>query len=104
MLSTGSSIATGASRAYALVLDIGDAIVFSMLLGHCGRPRARGRMYLLISESIRASIEARRPDGTPNWAMYDTFWGATKGLAYFKERVGFRQYTRRLGLAVDAQA
>jgi hypothetical protein len=25
--------------------------------------------------------------------MYDTFWGASPGLAYFKERAGFRPYT-----------
>jgi hypothetical protein len=84
--------ADGRLRAYALVLDIGDAIVFSMLLGHADDVE-QGTMYLLVSEAIRASIEGRRPDGTPHWAMYDTFWGATKGLAYFKERVGFRQYT-----------
>jgi hypothetical protein len=25
--------------------------------------------------------------------MYDTFWGASTGLAFFKERLGFRPYT-----------
>lgn len=84
--------ADGRLRAYALVLDIGDAVVFSRLLGHAD-DLEQGVMYLLVSEAIRASIEGRRPDGTPHWAMYDTFWGAAKGLAYFKERVGFRQYT-----------
>ena len=82
----------GRLRAYAHVLDIGDAIVFSTLLGHSD-DLEQGTMYLLISEAIRTSIEARRSDGTPHWAMYDTFWGASKGLAYFKERMGFRRYT-----------
>jgi hypothetical protein len=78
------------------VLDIGDAIVFSMLSatqmtsrGDDVPPRQRGDP----GDDRGATIEGRRPDGTPHWAMYDTFWGATKGLAYFKERVGFRQYT-----------
>ena len=51
----------------------------------------RGAMYLLISESIRASIEARRPDGTPQLGDVRHVLGA-RGAAYFKERVGFRQH------------
>jgi hypothetical protein len=50
-------------------------------------------MYLLVSEVIREHIERRGPDGLPIWAMYDTFWGAAPGLAYFKRRFGFAPYT-----------
>jgi hypothetical protein len=42
---------------------------------------------------VRCGIEARRGDGSPRWIMYDTFWGASTGLAWFKERIGFRPFT-----------
>ena len=50
-------------------------------------------MYLLVSEVVRACIESRTAPGSPLWLMYDTFWGASRGLAFFKERLGFRPYT-----------
>jgi len=85
--------ADGRLRAYADVPVIGDAFVYSRILGHADH-LDRGVMYLLVSEVIREHIEAAaggRP--APTWAMYDTFWGASPGLAYFKERAGFRPYT-----------
>ena len=84
--------AEGRLRAYALVIDIGGAFVFSRLLGHAD-DLEQGTMYLLVSEVIREYIDGRRRNGSPTWAMYDTFWGAKRGLAYFKERLGFRPYT-----------
>jgi hypothetical protein len=84
--------AQGRLRAYALVVRFGDTIVFGRILGHADDLHY-GTMYLLVSEAIRESIDLKRATGSPLWAMYDTFWGATKGLAYFKERVGFRPYT-----------
>lgn len=82
----------GRLRAYAVVLVIGDVILFHKILGHADDLRY-GTMYLLVSEIIRESIDLRDARGSPNWMMYDTFWGATSGLAYFKERVGFQPYT-----------
>jgi hypothetical protein len=84
--------ADGRLRAYAIVPVIGDAFVFSTILGHAD-DLEHGTMYLLVSEVIRTFIHVRRATGSPTWAMYDTFWGASKGLAYFKERLGFRPYT-----------
>lgn len=84
---------SGRLRAYADVPVIGDAFVFSRLLGHA-HDLNRGVMYLLVSEVIREYIEAAGGDAAaPEWAMYDTFWGASTGLAFFKERLGFRPYT-----------
>lgn len=80
--------------AYATVHRLGDAFAFSSLIGHAGHLR-NGIMYLLVSEAVRSCIESRRPDGSPMWLMADTFWGASDGLAYFKERVGFHPYTVR---------
>ncbi len=82
----------GRLRAYAIVLDIGDAYTFSALIGHAD-DLDHGIMYLLVSEVIRHCIDARRADGSPMWLVFDTFWGATQGLADFKERTGFRPYT-----------
>jgi hypothetical protein len=85
--------ADGRLRAYADVPVIGDAFVYSRILGHADH-LDRGVMYLLVSEVIREHIEAAREGKPgPSWAMYDTFWGASPGLAYFKERAGFRPYT-----------
>jgi hypothetical protein len=82
----------GTLQAYADVLDIGGAFTFSYLIGHADH-LADGIMYLLVAEIVRSCIAGRRPDGTPAWLMVDTFWGASPGLASFKERTGFRPYT-----------
>ena len=84
--------AQGTLRAYADVSRFGDVIVFSRILGHAD-DLEHGPMYLLVSEVIRSWVERRGANASPAWAMYDTFWGASSGLAYFKERCGFRPYT-----------
>lgn len=84
--------AEGRVRAYATAPATGDAVVFTIILGHADDLEF-GTMYLLVSEVVRASIDARRADGSPRWLMYDTYWGASKGLAFFKERAGFAPYT-----------
>jgi hypothetical protein len=82
----------GRLRAYAIVPVIGDAFVFSTILGHADDLEF-GTMYLLVSEVIRTFIEQQSRGSGPCWAMYDTFWGASMGLRSFKERLGFRPYT-----------
>lgn len=86
--------ANGVLKAYAHILIYGEVFVFSRLLGHAD-DLDRGIMYLLISEVVREMIERKRKQGTPIWAMYDTFFGASAGLRYFKERLGFRPYKVR---------
>jgi hypothetical protein len=83
----------GRLRAYADALPLGDVILLSRILGHADHLE-HGTMYLLVSELVRAAIERRRRlSGEPTWVMYDTFWGASRGLAYFKERCGFMPYS-----------
>lgn len=82
----------GRLRAYSIMLVAGEAVVVKMILGHADDLK-HGTMYLLVSEIVREYIEMKEASGSPTWAMYDTFWGATKGLSYFKERLGFRPYT-----------
>lgn len=80
--------------AYGDLIDIGGAYTFRYLIGHAADLRA-GIMYLLMAEIVRGCIERRRPDGSPEWLMADTFWGASPGLAYYKDRTGFRPFTVR---------
>jgi hypothetical protein len=82
----------GRLRAYADVVDVGGVYILSSFLGHAA-DLPSGIMYLLIADLIARSAAARRADGSPGWLMYDTFWGASRGLAFFKSRAGFRPYT-----------
>jgi hypothetical protein len=88
----GIVAADGRLCAYADLFYIGDAFAFSYLIGHAD-DLEHGVMYLLVSEVTRYCIQARREDGSPAWLMADTFWGANPGLAYFKDRAGFRPFT-----------
>ncbi len=82
----------GRLRAYVDAPTIGDVFPFSHILGHAD-DLANGVMYFLASEVIRSQIDLRRAQRSPSWAMYDTIWGASPGLAYFKARLAFRPYT-----------
>jgi hypothetical protein len=82
----------GHLRAYATMIEIGDTYMLTTLIGHA-EALEHGVMYLLVSEIVRGCIAERDADGRPHWLMADTFWGAKRGLAYFKERCGFQPYT-----------
>ena len=82
----------GRLRAYATVFELGDATVITLILGHAD-DLEYGTMYLLVSEVVRACVDSRSANGSPRWLMYDTYWGASQGLAFFKERLGFQPYT-----------
>lgn len=84
----------GKLRAYAHAPICGDVCVFSRLLGHA-EDLHHGIMYLMVSEVVRWGISQRREQGVPKWVMYDTFFGASDGLRYFKERTGFRPHRVR---------
>jgi len=81
----------GNLKAYAYTPIVGEVCVISRLLGH-GEELDKGIMYFLISEVIREMIEIKNKNGVPLWIMYDTLFGASKGLKYFKERLGFKPY------------
>lgn len=79
-------------QAYGHTPICGEVFLFNRLLGHQDHLN-NGVMYMLISEVVKRMIEQKRTDGVPIWAMYDTFLGASEGLWYFKERLGFKPYT-----------
>lgn len=81
----------GALQAYVHTSICGEVFFFNRLLGHAAHLN-NGIMYLLISEVIREMIEHKKSQSTPLWAMYDTFLGASEGLRFFKERLGFKPY------------
>jgi hypothetical protein len=84
----------GVLKAYAHVSICGEVFIFSRLLGH-GQDLDKGIMYLLVSEIIRKMTEHKEEHGSPLWSMYDTFFGASPGLRYFKQRLGFSPYKVR---------
>jgi hypothetical protein len=84
----------GVLKAYAHAPVYGEVFILSRLLGHAD-DLENGIMYLLISEVVREMIERKRRAGAPVWAMYDTFFGASPGLRFFKERLGFKPYKVR---------
>jgi len=84
----------GVLKAYSDTPIAGEIFLFSRLLGDY-EDLDKGIMYLLISGVIQEMIGCKTKYGTPLWAMYDTFFGASQGLRYFKERLGFRPYKVR---------
>ena len=84
----------GVLKAYADTPIAGEVFLFSRLLGDY-EELDKGIMYLLISGVIQEMIGCKNQYGAPLWAMYDTFFGASPGLRYFKERLGFRPYKVR---------
>ena len=84
----GVSDGEGHLEAYIHVLHLGEICVISRLLGHKLHLQD-GIMYLLISELVK-ELTVHHP-GT-RYLMYDTFFGASPGYRYFKERSGFTPY------------
>lgn len=81
--------AKGVLKAYAYVLVSGEVCFFVRILGH-GDDLEKGIMYYLVSEVVREMTDLK--SDRPKWLMYDTYFGATQGLKYFKERCGFEPY------------
>jgi hypothetical protein len=81
-------------KAYAAVPVVGEVAILTKLLGH-GDALANGVMYFCVSEVIRVLIQRHASGESVQWLLYDTFFGASAGLRYFKERMGFRPYKVR---------
>ncbi|HMK36842.1 MAG TPA: hypothetical protein VK463_17340 [Desulfomonilaceae bacterium] len=81
----------GRLAAYDHNLVCGDVFTGTKMLAHKDDLR-NGAMYFLITETIRDRIELRNRLGHPNWGMYDTVWGCSPGLYFFKKRLGFVPY------------
>ena len=75
----------GKLMAYCSLGFYGDFAAFDRLIGHRNNDRI---MHLMVTEIICRLIE----DGTLNYAMYDTYFGAKPGLKMFKTMLGFKPY------------
>jgi len=84
----------GQLKAYADVVVMGELAMINRLMGH-GEELENGIMYLLISEVVRVMSQRKAETGAPIWLHYDTLFGGSAGLRYFKERLGFRPYRVR---------
>ncbi|HMK34882.1 MAG TPA: hypothetical protein VK463_07440 [Desulfomonilaceae bacterium] len=87
----GVFAADGSLVAYNHDVVCGDVFTGTKMLGDNDHLR-NGAMYLLITETIGNRIELRNRLGYPNWYAYDTVWGCTPGLLFFKKRLGFGPY------------
>ncbi|AFM26935.1 hypothetical protein [Desulfomonile tiedjei] len=81
----------GKLAAYDHNFICGDVFTGTRMLAHNDHLR-NGAMYFLVTEAIRDRIEMRNRLGYPNWGMYDTIWGCSPGLLFFKKRLGFAPY------------
>lgn len=83
--------ARGTLMAYANLGIYGDFCAFSHVIGHRNND---GAMHLMVADIVCGLIE----EGTLNYVMYDTFFGAQPGLRQFKLSLGFKPYRARYRL------
>lgn len=74
--------------AYVWVTVCGECATTHRVLGHGDHLKA-GVMYLLITRVISLLLDECKE---VKYFMYDTFFGASEGLRFFKKRLGFRPY------------
>jgi hypothetical protein len=74
--------------AYAWVVVCGEIATIGHLLGH-GDHLKDGVMYLLVTRIISLFLDEAKE---VKYVMYDTVFGASKGLKIFKKQLGFRPY------------
>ncbi len=70
---------------------IGDVWYLRRLIGH-GDHLGKGIMYLVVSHLVDEMCANQREHGFPTWGMYDTYFGGTDGLRFFKDHLGFIPY------------
>jgi hypothetical protein len=83
--------AEGQLMAYANLGVYGNFAAFSQLIGQRNND---GIMHLLVVEIVCRLID----EGTVQYLMYDTFFGAQPGMRQFKQILGFRPYRARYSL------
>jgi len=76
--------------AYCNIGFYGDFSLVSTLLGHKNYLND-GVMYLMMVELNKLMFEKYKKQGY-KYIMYDTFFGASKGLQQFKNKLGYKAY------------
>lgn len=82
-INTYGVLQEGLLRAYTFVYRVGDLVMFSTLLGHAAHLTS-DIMYLLFRGTLACEIA-----NGPGCAFYNLHYSGSKGLRFFKERVGF---------------
>ena len=77
--------------AYTHAPNLGDAFVYSRILGHQEHLR-NGVMFLLVSSTNKYKSCNRNSQSAPKYAFYDMWLGAGKGLRQFKSSFHFMPY------------
>jgi hypothetical protein len=84
----------GKLYAYALIVQAGEMMLFSMILGH-GDHMDDGIMNLLVYESVRMY----RAESATQYAVYYLQDSGTEGLQFFKRKMGFAGHRVRWALS-----
>lgn len=77
----------GQILAYCYLIEAGDFIIISRLLGHADYLK-EGVMFFMIGECVKLWLETDRWKDV-EYFFYDTWFGALKGLKKFKQDLGF---------------
>jgi len=75
---------------YCNIAFYGEFALVVALLGH-KKYLNDGIMYLMMIEVNKILFEEYKPKGY-KYVMYDTFFGASKGLKNFKKKLGYKPY------------
>ena len=75
---------------YCNIAFYGEFVLVVALLGH-KKYLNDGIMYLMMIEVNKILFEEYKPKGY-KYVMYDTFFGASKGLKNFKKKLGYKPY------------
>jgi hypothetical protein len=80
----------GKLSAYALVVQCGEMMLFSQLLGHADRLEDGIVNFLIYEAATRRHSPTR-----PTYAVYHVHHSGTPGLQFFKRKMGFAGYLAR---------
>ena len=83
----------GKILSYCYLINAGDFIIISRLLGHADDLK-EGVMFFMISECVRQWLENSEWERI-NYFFYDTYYGAKDGMKKFKTDLGFKPYRVR---------
>jgi hypothetical protein len=84
--------------AYSCIPIWGEAAIVSRVLGH-SEHLSNGIMYLMMTEIVAELINSMSRYPNLKWFQYDTWYGASSGLRFFKEHLGFHPYRVKWTLA-----
>lgn len=93
----------GELKAYLYLIEAGDFVVISRILGDADSNKD-GVMYFMILSLIKEWLNNKDFfKYNPNYLFYDTWFGAKDGLKEFKKRLGFVPYKIKYKLKTEEE-